>query len=198
MNENVSKKADWLYLPGDLSEVSLWACLHDAKLISCSSNLLERFVTLEFHVGHLRDDAKSELRFLLTLKDVSSVRAVGHFRWVGEFELPNDVTPDQRDLLVKEYWAKWREETLSWSEFEAALASDPLDVGDACYVSTNGETTLRLGGFLNGDKFDDIFFDVYLRGGELIASRSDGKNFSLVEFIQLGERYWDLFGKKEV
>ena len=196
MNENKARKNDWIYLPKDIETISLWSCLHDGKLISCKSDLLERFVILEFQVNHLIEDEENPTSFLLTFEEVTSVRAIGHFRWVGEFKEPENASREEREALIKEYWAKWREESLSWSEFEATLATDPFQISDASYVSMNNETTLRLGGFLDGEKFDDIYFDIFLRGKKLSAARSDGKNFSFNEFIKLGKAYWESFGNK--
>ncbi len=196
MSEKEAQKADWIYLPEDVQEISLWSCLHDGELISCRSNLLERFVTLEIQVEHLVKDKENPISFFLKLEEVTSVRALGNFRWVGKFEKPENISREEEVKLVKEYWAKWRAESVSWAEFETSLATDPLQIRDASYVSKNDETTLRLGGFLDGEKFDDIYFDVFLRGKTLTASRSDGADFSLEQFIDLGKEYWNSFGNK--
>lgn len=196
MDENEQQKADWIYLPNNLEEISLWACLHDGELISCDSDLLDRVVNLEFTVKHLLDDDDTSTTFLLTLDEVTSVRAIGNFRWPGKFEDPPNISREERGQLIKEYQAKWRQESLSWSEFESALATDPLQLGDAGYISKDNVTTLRLGGFLDGEKFDDIYFEVFLRGNHLSASRRDGRDFSLEAFIDLGRKYWDDFGKQ--
>ncbi len=187
---------DWIYLSKDVKEISLWSCLHDGELISSTSNLLERFVTLSFRVEHLLENEESVI-FSLKLDKVTSVRAIGHFRWVGKFEERENITNEEREKLIKEYWAKWREESLSWSEFESALTTDPFQVREARYAFKNSEITLRLGGFLDGEKFDDIYFDVFLRGKNLSASRSDGKEFNLETFIELGKTYWKDFGNSQ-
>lgn len=196
MTDNQEQKTDWIYLPKDVEEISLWNCLHDGELISCKSNLLERFVMLEFQVEHLLEDDEENTSFLLKLEDVTSVRAIGHYRPIEKFNPTENISNEEREKLLKEYWAKWREESLSWSEFEAALATDPLQISDASYVSENNETTLKLGGFLDGEKFDDIYFDVFLRGKTLSASLSNGENFSLDKLIELGRSYWESFGNK--
>lgn len=183
-------------MPNGVREISLWDCLHDGELISCASNLLERFVTLEIEVDHLIKDKQNLTTFLLRLEDVASVRAVGHFRWPGKFEEPENASGADREALLKDYYAKWRSESLSWPEFEAALATDPLRISDACYVSGNDETTLRLGGFMDGDKFDDIYFDVFLSGKSLSASCRDGREFSFENLIALGGEYWEAFAAR--
>ena len=173
------------------------AFLHDGELISSKSNLLERYVTLEFQVKHLLEDEENSVSFFLKIEEVTSVRAICHFRWVGKFEDVEGISREEREQLIKEYWAKWREESLSWSEFETALATDPLQISIASYVEENGKTALSLGGMLNGEKFDDIYFDVFLRGGKISVSRSDGKKFGLESSIELGKNYWEDFKNSE-
>ena len=192
MSNSQEQKTDWIHLPKDVEELSLWSCLHDGELLSSTSNLLERFITLEVLVNHLIEDKENPIRFLLNIDEVSSVRAIGHFRYVGKFEEPENISDFERRILTGKHLI-WREESLSWSDFESALATDPLQISDAGYVEHNDQTTLRLGGFLDGEKFDDIYFYVFLRGKSLTASRSDGEDFSLDKFIELGRNYWDSF-----
>lgn len=193
MSDNQEQKPDWIYLPENVEEISLWHCLHDGELISSTSNLLKRFVILSFRVEHLLD-SEENATFSLKLDEVTSVRAIGHFRWVGKFEEPKNTSNEEREKLIKEYWAKWREESLSWCEFESALATEPLQIREARYALIDREITLRLGGFLDGEKFDDIYFDVFIHGKNLSASRSDGKEFNLESFNKLGKRYWEELG----
>ena len=49
---------------------------------------------------------------------------------------------------------------------------------------------------LNGEKFDDIYIDVFLRGNRLWALRGDGQDCSLQGFIDLGMKYWKDFGEQ--
>jgi hypothetical protein len=196
VSEKEEQKIDWIHLPNNVQETSLWICLHDGELVSCTSNLLECFVTLKFRVDFLFDDDDELASFLLKLEDVTSVRAIVHYRWVGKFEDRENISREEREQLVQQYWAKWRDESLSWSEFEEALETDPLQISDASYASKNNETALKIGGFLNGEKFDGIYFDVFLRGKNLSVSRSDGKEFSLEKFIELGRKYWNSLGSK--
>ena len=190
MNEKTNQKIDWIYLPQDVDEISLWGCLHDGELISCRSNLQDRVVHLEFSVKHLVEDSVDKTKFLLNIENATSVRANGLFRRCGEFQEPEKASNEERAQLIKAYQEKWREESLSWPEFESILSTDPLQIMDASMVSKNGEVTLRLGGFLNGEKFDDLYFNVFLSGKEISAVRSDGEEFSLHAFIELGKNYW--------
>jgi len=191
MDQEEKSKIDWVHLPLGVDDVSLWHCLHDGELISCKSNHPERIVTLEFSVKHLLYRDENETTFLLEIGDVTSVRAIGHFGRIEEFREPEGISNEERTQLIKEYWAKWREESLTWLEFESALATDPLQIMEAGFASNADETTLRLGGFLNGEKFDDIYFDVFVRGKGMAVSRSDGNDFSFDAFIELGKNYWN-------
>ena len=154
-------------------------------------------MTLETQVKHLTKDEKNPVSFLMKLDEVTSVRAIGHFRWIGKFEMPENISRERQVELVKEYQSKWRDESLSWSEFEDALKTDPLQISDASYVSKNDITTIRFGGMLDGEKFDDIYFEVFLRGKTLSVSRSDGNDFSLEKLIELGKKYWNSRKNKE-
>lgn len=194
MVKKEEQKIDWIYPPPGVEEISLWGSLHDGELVSCTSNLSERSVDLEFSVGHLLDDDENATRFLVRMEKASSVRAIAHFPPADEYEDPESI--EERETLLREYYAKWREESFSWERFEAALSTDPLLVYEASYVSNDIETTFRLLGALNGEKFNNIFFDVFVRGQKLFASRTDGADFNLQAFIELGRNYWDDFGSR--
>jgi len=125
---------------------------------------------------------------------VASVRASAYLLPNGNLIEPEITAPLPRKKLVAEYDPKWREESFSWTEFEAALATDPLQITDASFVSKDSEVTLRIAGCLNGEKFNDIYCDVFVRGRSLLVARSDGKDFNLDAFIDLGQDYWDSFG----
>ena len=172
MAEKEDQKPDWIYLPPDTEETSLWLCLHDGELLSCRTSPEDGTVTLEFAVNHLREVGEDDLTFVVKLDSVTSVRAA------AGFSLPEG--------------AGWLEQSLSWPEFEKSLSTDPLQISDAGVATGNSETTLRLGGFLDGEKFDHIYCEVFLRGSSISASRSDGKDFGLEAFIELGRHYWKL------
>jgi hypothetical protein len=118
------------------------------------------------------------------------VRAGTHHLPSGKFIGPENISPEQRENLSAEYYLKWREESFSWTEFEAALATDPLQITDAGFVSKDNQATLRFSGYLNGEKFNDIYCDVFVGGRSLSVSRSDGKDFSVDDLVDLGEEYW--------
>lgn len=192
--EEEEQKIDWVHLPPDVEETPLWSCLHDGKLISCVSDRNECTVVLEFSVRHLLEENEEGLTFPMIINGVSAVRATAHLLPNGNLIYPEITSLLERKKLVAEYVPKWREESFSWKEFEEALATDPLQISDAGFVSKNNETTLRFSGYLNGEKFYDVYCDVFVRGSSLSVSRSDGKDFNVDAFIELGQDYWDRFG----
>ncbi len=189
------QKADWTNLPSTLEEVSLWGCLHDGELLSCESNIERRHIRFEFSIDHLDEGDTDLTRFFLDITSVNSVRAHLVFRRLGDFKEPVGATPEQRAALVQAYQEKWREESIGWPEFESILFTDPLQVSDAGMVESEDTQSLRLAGFLNGEKFHDVYCEVFVSGAEISAARSDTKEFSLSGFIELGDKYWETLGK---
>lgn len=175
-------KADWINLPPDVEADSLWPCLHDGELISCRSDKAGEKLTLEFNVKHLLKAGEEDVRFLFNFGGVSSVRATLNTREPKE-------EPTESDPYA------WREESISWDDFEKYMATDPLDVSNADIVFADDSVALHVEGMLNGDLFDSIHCQAFIRGNSMTVSRSDSKEFSLEMLKQLGRDYWDNFGK---
>ena len=76
---------DWVNLPKGAAIVSLWDCLHDARLVSLSSNLVERTVSLSCQIEHLRSyhQLPEGVQFVLKLDGVQSARVVRSAIWPG-------------------------------------------------------------------------------------------------------------------
>ncbi len=76
MPEEQTGIVDWMNLPHGLTEVSLWAGLHDAQIVSIQSNLLERTVTLHLESDHLLEFHKRppDTQFLVRLEGVQSAK----------------------------------------------------------------------------------------------------------------------------
>jgi hypothetical protein len=196
MNEDSEQELDWIYLPPASEVESLWDCLHDGELRSSHSDLINRVVTFEFSVHHLREEPDDDLRFFLHLNNVESVRANVYFRWPGEFVLSEGASREEESRLVKDYQAKFREESLGWLSFEGSLSTDPLQISDAGFCRSNGKVALKLSGHLDGERFNDLYCSVFMRGANLLASRSDGEPFTLEQFMEMGRRYWEEFGQR--
>jgi hypothetical protein len=89
---------------------------------------------------------------------------------VSTFDYPVCVLPyvpsEENKRFADEYSAKWREESMSWKELEAALRTDPLEIAEADIAETEGRAAIRMFGFLNGERYDDQHCKIYLRGGQ--------------------------------
>ena len=171
-------------LPHGVPEVSLWAGLHDAQIVTIQSNLLERTITLHLESDHLVEfhNLPLDMQFLLRLDGVQSARVVRYAVWPGEFSVPAGVPREEEARLIAAYQSKWREESLSWNELESALSlacKQVLDIADATLVtSTDNSVALRLTGLLNYTEYRELF----LRAERLTLSKGDGRSSELLDF----------------
>lgn len=189
---------DWVNLPQGTHIVPLWDCLHDAQVVSIRSNLLDRTAVLRCEIEHLRSfhHLADGLAFMLSLHGVQSARVLRYAIWPGEFEIPDGLSREQELKLVEDYQSKWREESLSWGEFEGSVKRENeqvFDLSDATLaVSPDGSVALQLCGHLNYAKYHEV----YLRAAQLEVSDSDGKPFSIEEFQKMGQLYWEEFSQR--
>src|SRR5216684_7706330 len=186
---------DWMNLPHGAAELSLWAGLHDAQIVSIQSELLERTITLHLESDHLLEFHKLplDMLFLLRLDGVQSARVVHFSLWPGEFSIPSGATGEEQSRLVAEYQSKWREESLSWSELESAVTTEckqVIDIVDATLAtSPDNSVALRISGLLNYTSYRELF----LRADRLTLSRGDGQELGIAGLLKMGEAYWDAF-----
>src|ERR1700730_8095484 len=177
MPEEQSGIIDWMNLPHGVPEVSLWAGLHDAQIVSIQSNLLERTVTLHLESDHLLEfhNLPLDMQFLLHLDGVQSARVVHYAVWPGEFSVPAGVPREEEARLIAVYQYKWREESLSWSVLARALSLEckqVLDFADASRAhSVDNSVALRISGLVNYTEFRELF----LRAGRLSLFRGYGQ-----------------------
>jgi hypothetical protein len=199
MPEEQSWIVDWMNLPQGAAEVSLWAGLHDAQIVSIHSNLLARTVTLHLESDHLLEFHKLplDMQFLLRLDGVQSARVVHYALWPGEFSVPAGVAREEESRLIAEYQSKWREESLSWSELESALTAEckqVIDIADATLAkSPDNSVALRISGLLNYTSYRELF----LRTERLTLSRGDGQDLGIAGLLKMGEAYWDAFERQK-
>src|SRR5882762_5997529 len=155
MAEEQSRIADWVNLPAGISDESLWEGLHEAQIISIQSNLLERAVTLHVEIENLRIfyQLPLDVQFVFRLDGVQSARVMKYSIWPGAFSVPPGVSKEEQERLVAEYQAKWREESLNWSDLEKAVTAEHkqvIDIADASLArKKDGAVALRIGGLLN-------------------------------------------------
>jgi hypothetical protein len=191
--EEESRIVDWVHLPARISGVSLWDGLHEAQIISIQSNLLERTVTLNLEIENLRIFYQwpLDMQFVFRLDGVQSARVVKYSIWPGPFTVPPGVSKEEEARLVAEYQAKWREESLSWSDLEKAMTAEHkqvIDITDATLATEkDGPVALRISGLLNYTTHHEIF----LRAKKLTISRTDAGEITVPELLKLGEAYWD-------
>jgi len=199
VSEEQSRIADWVHLPPEISPVSLWAGLHDAQIISIQSNLLERTVTLNLEIEHLRMfyDLPLDMQFLFRLQGVQSARVLKYAVWPGAFSVPPGVSKDEESRLVAEYQAKWREESVGWSELENAITTEcqqVIDISDATLAAGEKDSaTLRIVGLFNYTTYHELF----LRAERLTIFRSDAGELTVPELLKLGEAYWEALERQE-
>jgi hypothetical protein len=195
MEEPPSYELYWTRLPPNSETHSLWDCLHDGSLLACTSDLLNRSVCLEVEVSHLVEK-EEDVRFLIHLDAVTSVEATVAILWPGEFRVTEGLDDAEGRRQVTEYWAKGREQSFGWNEFEISLPTDPLNVTDATLVRSDDRAALQIVGYQDGETIDDRFCTVVIRFSGISASRSDGKPFSLDQLEALGHAYWEAFAER--
>jgi len=182
---------DWVNFPESVPTVSLWDALHDGDVLSIESDQLARTVTLRFDVFYVRDFHRlpEETRFAIIVVGVQSARALHSVPWPGGCQIPPGAANDQQSIIIAEYHRKWREESLSWTDFER-LNKDDFQVGNATLGRSPDVVTLQLG-FLAGDDY----ITAYVRGEG--ATFHIGENeVTIEEFLALGEAYWNAFAKR--
>jgi hypothetical protein len=189
--------ADWANLPQGAVPEYLDAWLHDACVESIRSDLLKRTVSLHCDIEHLREFHRlpEGFQLILRLEGVQSARVHRYSIWPGEFSAPPGLSHEEESRLVLEYQAKWREESLSWTEFEKAITREceqVLDIADAAFATSKDLIALRLRGHLNYT----VYHEVFLRAEKLIISGSDGRVFGVKELQELGEAFWEDFSRR--
>lgn len=189
------QKLDWVNLPANASAESLHAPLHDGKIVSLQSDLLERRITLMIDVPHLRKHHQlaNAQRFAIQLQGVQSARANTWAVWPGEMPPYKDKSHEVQARLVKEYQAKWREESMSWNTFLAAFEPpdfDRFNIYEAHIARNKTTTTLQIHGMLNGEEFNDQFVNIFIRAEQISIEQSAEKFISVEEFIKLGDDFW--------
>jgi hypothetical protein len=195
--ENTSKfKIDWVNLPSDIIPISLWDCLHDAKLLKISSDLYDRSVTIEFGAYHIFEyhEMSEDMRFVFEFEKVTSARVCKYSIWPGKFERPDNISRDEERRLVDEYQSKWREESLGWDDFLKIIQDkeNNFDISHSEFATKGNEMAFRIEGMLNGSLYHEIF----LKASNLIIKKSDGEIISIDQFLRLGQEFWNDFEER--
>jgi hypothetical protein len=192
VGEKENRIVDWVHLPAGISDVPMWEGLHDAQIIAIQSNLLQRTVTLNLEIEHLRIfyELPLDMQFLIRLEGVQSARVMKYSVWPGAFSVPAGASKEEEARLVAEYQAKWREESVSWAELEKAVTTahkQVIDISDATLaLAEDGAVALRIVGLFNYTTYHEIF----LRAERVTIFRSDAGELSISDLLKLGEAYW--------
>lgn len=192
MTSGESTIADWVNLPEGVAELSLWGTLHDGDLIAIESDLLARTLTLRFDVGYVKKHNKlsEESLFVIVIGGVQSVRACSGVPWPGGCLIPDGTPCEQQQAIVAEYQSKWREESLSWTEFER-LINRGLEVSSAALGQGLGGVAMRMGLLVGGDSY----VETHIRGEGITFSVGE-RQLAPEEFVELGEAYWEAFASE--
>jgi hypothetical protein len=199
MADEQSTILDWTNLTPAAAQVSLWAGLHDAQIVTIQSNLLERAVTLHLEIDHLLEfhNLPLDMQFLLRLDGVQSARVVHHAAWPGTFSIPDGISQEEQSRLIAEYQSKCREESLSWADLENALTTEcqqVLDIADATLATANDNSVaLRISGLLNYTEYRELF----LRAERLTLTRGDGHELGIAGLLKMGQAYWDALERQK-
>lgn len=154
---------------------------------------MARTLVLDFAGDHLlRFDGLPEgARFRFRLEGVRAVRAHTVARWPG----PEDQPPSWE--THEEWCDKGRQESHSWSEFEALCNITGLDVGNADISSAEGAVALLLSG---NARANDQYFVFSIRAERLavrlVHDGDAGLDFALERLEQLGHDYWAAFAAR--
>jgi hypothetical protein len=183
---------DWVNLPEGATELSLWSTLHDGDLAQIESDLMARTLTLRFDVGYVRNfhNLPNETRFVIFVNGVQSVRAFRSVAWPGGCSIPPKTPYEQQQAIVSEYQRKWREESLSWNDFEQ-LTHNGVEVSSAILSQGSEGIALRFGLMVGSDSYVNAF----IRGEEVTFSIGE-RQLMPQEFVALGEAYWEAFANR--
>lgn len=190
---------DWMNLPPGVEEVSLWAALHDAQIVSIRSDPLERTMTFHLECDHLLEFHKlpPDLQFHLRLDGVQSARVHHYAVWPGAFSISRGASRQEKVRQVDEYQSKWREESLNWSDLEKAITTDcrqVIDIADATLATfPDDSVALRISGLLNYTEHRELF----LRAEALSVSRGTGQELGIAALTKMGEEYWEAFEREK-
>lgn len=184
---------DWVNLPRGVTELSLWSTLHDGDLIAIESDLLARTLTLRFDVGYIKEFhmLPEDTRFVVIIGGVQSVRSFSGVPWPGGCSIPTGTPYEQQQSIVAEYQSKWREESLSWVDFER-LVNDGLEVSSAVLGLSSDAVALRLGLLVAGEPY---YVEAFVRGSGITFFIGE-RQIRPEEFVELGEAYWEAFANK--
>ena len=192
MNADEQPIVDWVNLPTGAVELSLWDTLHDGDLIAIKSDLMTQTLTLTFDVGYVRKFHKlpEATRFEVLVGGVQSVRSASSVPWPGGCFIPPETPNEEQNRIIAEYHSKWREDSLSWADFER-LIDKGFEVSNASLAYGASGVALRLVLLVGNDSCVEAFIR-----GETVSFLIGEQQLTPEEFIALGEAYWAAFASR--
>jgi len=182
-------EVDWTHLPPGLEAVPPWSSLLEGVLLSCVSDPRARTVTLAVRLADPETDDEVSLR--LTLDEVRSARATVSVPPPDGPARPAPRSTAEVSRSIAAYRASWREESIAWSDFEAALAASPMPINDAALARADGQGALRLEGVLGDGSGRESACRVRIGFGAIDAALVDGEPFDLEASIRRARDDWD-------
>ncbi len=178
---------DWVHPPSNFEAQSLYGGLPDRELTQVSFDLVNFNLKLEFDISPIIENIK----IYFQIDKVASVRATRFMRFYFSQDEQQPIATPFGYSPKQGFQIQWREESIDWHEFESILKTDPLQISDAALIRSKDSAALKLGGFLNGDKYNDVYCSAFIKGKSLTVYREDGEPFSLEIFAELADQYWD-------
>jgi hypothetical protein len=195
MSKSDPQLIDWVNLPNAVAPTSLWDSVHDGELRSIKSDVLQRSLDLAIDVPHLHPNEElAKASFTFSFEGVQSVRVLRLTVWPGKFEFPSRKDREHYDQRVQEFRRLWRQETESWTAFEAAVNADPeAEIKDGDIVEQQGSVAVRLGvQMVSGE-----WYESFVRAERLTIRNGDSTILTLDDFLALGRAYWERFAARQ-
>jgi len=183
---------DWKNLPKNTETRYLGMALHDARVESIKSNFLHRSVVFKFVMPHLAHYYRfpNGHHFVLRFDGVQSARVFRYERYPDGFLFP--VSGEQNDAVTAELQAHWREESLSWRDFEASITKEYeqiFDIFDAQLASGNNVLSIRISGYHNYTGYREM----YLRAENIALDQVGGEPLDFEGLHKHSEGFWTAF-----
>lgn len=175
--------------------------LHDGHLESIVSDLAAGSITLTFLVEYVArfHQLPGGTRFILRFEGVSSVRAISSFPFPAEPIIPAIATKEEARQLRQKYDPKWREQSVDWGALEEQLRiyEESIDIYNVELARDSDQVAMKLDGMLWDEKaYREAFYRLFIRANTVQFSDTNGGDYDLDQFQELGGRYWEAFGKR--
>ncbi len=184
---------DWTSLPHGVDSISLWGCLHDGRIVAIASDRLARTLTIDVDVFYIREHhgLPDSYRFRLAIHGVTAARAARYVAWPGGYAASAGASRDEEARAIADYQAKWREESVTWDDFERVTSNGDHEILEASFARGEGVAVRFYCATNEGNAHD-----VVVCGERLSVTGSDGAEIGVEQLIAMGEAYWDAFAAR--